>query len=87
MAINSTGGAQLATAGTGDVLSGIIGALLARGMDSYDAARTGAWAHGHASELYLESTGWPAESMIATDLLSYLPGAFGEIHSEAPSSS
>jgi ADP-dependent NAD(P)H-hydrate dehydratase / NAD(P)H-hydrate epimerase len=56
-------------------------------MDSYDAARTGAWAHGHASELYLESTGWPAESMIATDLLSYLPGTFGEIHSGAPSSS
>ena len=87
VAINSTGGAQLATAGTGDVLSGIIGALLARGMDSYDAARTGAWAHGHASELYLESTGWPAESMVATDLLSYLPRAFGEIHSGALSGS
>ena len=80
MAINSTGGAQLATAGTGDVLSGIIGALLARGMDPYDAARTGAWAHGRASELCIEATGWPAESMIATDLLSYLPRAFAEIY-------
>ncbi len=80
VAINSTGGAQLATAGTGDVLSGIIGALLARGIYPYDAARTGAWAHGRASELYIEATGWPAESMIATDLLSYLPRAFGEIY-------
>jgi NAD(P)H-hydrate epimerase len=80
VAINSTGGAQLATAGTGDVLSGIIGALLARGMGPYDAARTGAWAHGRASEFYIEATDWPAESMIATDLISYLPRAFGEIY-------
>jgi ADP-dependent NAD(P)H-hydrate dehydratase / NAD(P)H-hydrate epimerase len=80
VAINSTGGAQLATAGTGDVLSGIIGALLSRGMDPYDAARTGAWAHGRAAELWLEEIGWPQESMVATDLLSYLPRAFGEIY-------
>lgn len=80
VAVNSTGGSQLATAGTGDVLSGIIGALLARGTDSYDAARAGAWAHGRAAELWLEATGWPQESMTATDLLPYLPKAFGEIY-------
>ena len=79
-AVNSTGGAQLATAGAGDVLSGIIGALLARGVTPYDAARAGVWAHGRASELWLETTGWPAESMIATDLLPHLPEAFGEIY-------
>jgi NAD(P)H-hydrate epimerase len=79
-AVNSTGGAQLATAGTGDVLSGIIGALLARGVDAYDAARAGAWAHGRAAELWLEATGWPAESMTATDLLPHLPEAFSEIY-------
>jgi hydroxyethylthiazole kinase-like uncharacterized protein yjeF len=79
-AVNSTGGAQLASAGTGDVLSGIIGALLARGMAPYDAARAGVWAHGRASELWLEATSWPAESMIATDLLPHLPHAFGEIY-------
>jgi ADP-dependent NAD(P)H-hydrate dehydratase / NAD(P)H-hydrate epimerase len=79
-AVNSTGGAQLASAGTGDVLSGIIGALLSRGMAPYDAARAGVWAHGRASELWLEATGWPAESMIATDLLPHLPHAFGEIY-------
>lgn len=79
VAVNSTGGAQLATAGTGDVLSGIVGALLSRGTDAFDAARLGAWAHGRAAELWLEATHWPAESMVATDLLDHLPRAFGEI--------
>ncbi len=79
VAVNSTGSVALATAGTGDVLSGVIGALLARGMDAYDAARAGAWTHGRAAELRLEETGWPAESMIATDLLEYLPVALGEL--------
>ena len=80
VSVNSTGSAALATAGTGDVLSGVVGALLSRGMDPYDAARTGAWAHGRASELWVEETGWPPESMAATDLLPHLPRAFGEIY-------
>jgi ADP-dependent NAD(P)H-hydrate dehydratase / NAD(P)H-hydrate epimerase len=79
VAINSTGDVALATAGTGDVLSGVIGALLSRGMDAYEAARAGAWVHGRAAELWLERTGWPAESMIATDLLDLLPLAVGEL--------
>jgi hydroxyethylthiazole kinase-like uncharacterized protein yjeF len=79
VAVNSTGNVALATAGTGDVLSGVIGALLARGMDAYEAAQAGAWAHGRAAELWLEGTGWPAESMIATDLLGHLPPAVGEL--------
>jgi hydroxyethylthiazole kinase-like uncharacterized protein yjeF len=79
VAVNSTGNVALATAGTGDVLSGVIGALLSRGMDAYDAARAGAWAHGRAAELWLEETGWPAESMIATDLLPHIPKAIAEL--------
>ena len=79
VAVNSTGDVALATAGTGDVLSGVIGALLSRGMDTYEAARAGAWAHGRAAELWTEGTGWPAESMVATDLLEYLPRAVGEL--------
>jgi ADP-dependent NAD(P)H-hydrate dehydratase / NAD(P)H-hydrate epimerase len=79
VAVNSTGNIALATAGTGDVLSGVIGALLSRGMDAYEAARAGAWAHGRAGELWIEGTGWPAESMIATDLLGHLPPALGEL--------
>jgi ADP-dependent NAD(P)H-hydrate dehydratase / NAD(P)H-hydrate epimerase len=79
-AVNPTGDVALATAGTGDVLSGVIGALLSRGVEPFDAARVGAWVHGRAAELWLEGTGWPAESMIATDLLQYLPPAMGELH-------
>jgi hydroxyethylthiazole kinase-like uncharacterized protein yjeF len=79
VAVNSTGNVALAAAGTGDVLSGVIGALLSRGMDAYDAARAGVWAHGRAAELWLEETGWPAESFVATDLLAYLPPAVGEL--------
>jgi ADP-dependent NAD(P)H-hydrate dehydratase / NAD(P)H-hydrate epimerase len=79
VAVNSTGNVALATAGTGDLLSGVIGALLSRGMNTYEAARAGAWAHGRAAELWLEETGWPAESFVATDLLDYLPLAVGEL--------
>jgi NAD(P)H-hydrate epimerase len=78
-AVNSTGSVALATAGTGDVLSGVVGALLARGMEPYDAARAGAWVHGRAAELWIEDTGWPHESLVATDLLPYLPAAVGEL--------
>ncbi|MDQ3862540.1 MAG: NAD(P)H-hydrate dehydratase, partial [Actinomycetota bacterium] len=79
VAVNSTGNVALATAGTGDLLSGVIGALLSRGMDTYEAARAGAWVHGRAAELWLEDAGWPAESLVATDLLDYLPPAVGEL--------
>ncbi|BBL78225.1 bifunctional NAD(P)H-hydrate repair enzyme [Rubrobacter xylanophilus] len=83
-AVNPTGHVALATAGTGDVLSGVIGALLSRGVEPYDAARAGAWAHGRAARLWLEETGWPAESLIATDLLSHLPRAFAELLGNSP---
>lgn len=78
-AVNSTGNVALATAGTGDVLSGVIGALLSRGMQPYEAARAGAWVHGRAAELWLEETGLPAESFVATDLLDSIPQAVGEV--------
>jgi ADP-dependent NAD(P)H-hydrate dehydratase / NAD(P)H-hydrate epimerase len=48
-------------------------------MDTYEAARAGAWVHGRAAELWNEETDWPAESMVATDLLEYLPLAVGEL--------
>ena len=80
VAVNSSGNPALATAGTGDVLSGVIGALLSRGTDAHDAARAGAWAHGRAAELWLQENGWPPESMAATDILPYLPRAFAEIY-------
>ena len=50
VSLNISGSADLATAGSGDVLSGLIGALLANGMDVYSAARLGVFIHGRAGE-------------------------------------
>lgn len=50
LARNPTGSNRLATAGTGDVLSGLVGALLARGLDAPTAAQLGVWVHGRAGE-------------------------------------
>jgi NAD(P)H-hydrate epimerase len=66
------GDQRLASAGTGDVLSGTIGALLARGLDPFDAAAGGAWLHGTAA-LY-----GPAEGLIARDVVDGLPDALAE---------
>jgi hydroxyethylthiazole kinase-like uncharacterized protein yjeF len=49
--VNTTGTAWLATAGAGDVLGGLVGALLAAGLTAYDAASVGAWLHGAAATL------------------------------------
>ena len=50
-AINTTGSAALATAGSGDVLSGLIAALLAGGLPPWEAACAGAWLHGRAGQM------------------------------------
>lgn len=56
--INTTGNPALATAGTGDVLSGLCGALLAQGWPHWDAALAGVWLHGMAADvLVTEGTG------------------------------
>ncbi|BBH18040.1 bifunctional NAD(P)H-hydrate repair enzyme [Nocardioides baekrokdamisoli] len=48
--VNTTGTPWLATAGSGDVLAGLIGSLLATGMSGFDAASVGAWLHGRAAQ-------------------------------------
>ena len=68
-----TGDARLATAGTGDVLSGTIGALLARGVGAPEAAAAGAWLHAAAA------TRGPAAGLVAGDLLRHLPGALAAV--------
>ncbi len=72
-AINPTGNSGMATAGSGDVLSGIITSLLGQGMDVYNAARLGAYLHGLAGDLTARELG--EHSLIAGDLIRYLPQA------------
>lgn len=74
---NPTGNAGLATAGSGDVLSGLIGALLARGMTAGEAARLGVWIHGRAADLIVQEIG--ADALIASDLARGFGAAFREL--------
>ena len=67
VAINRVSCSALATAGTGDVLSGVISALLARGMEPFAAACAGVLAHSRAGRVAAERVG--AESVIATDVI------------------
>lgn len=69
--INPTGNPGLATAGAGDVLTGIIAALIARGTDPFDAAVSGAWLHGAVADMAAEELF--QDNLIASDLINYLP--------------
>jgi hydroxyethylthiazole kinase-like uncharacterized protein yjeF len=69
--VNPTGTPALATAGTGDVLAGLCGALLAGGLDPFDAGSVGAWLHGLAGRLAAEG-GRPVS---ASDVVDALPRA------------
>jgi NAD(P)H-hydrate epimerase len=68
--VSTAGRASLATAGTGDVLTGIIAAFLAKGMDARVAAAAGAFAHGRAAELAPHEVG-----LVASDVVAALPSA------------
>jgi hydroxyethylthiazole kinase-like uncharacterized protein yjeF len=67
LAVNPSGGPWLATAGSGDVLSGIIGGLAARGTGAFEAAAAGAWLHGRAADV-AGHTG-----LVAGDLVAAIP--------------
>jgi len=71
---NPTGNSGMATAGSGDVLTGIITAFLARGYSHAEACMLGMYIHGLAGDLACEDTG--KESLIASDIIDYLPKAF-----------
>jgi hydroxyethylthiazole kinase-like uncharacterized protein yjeF len=71
---NSTGNSGMATAGSGDVLTGIITALLARGYSHENACIIGMYVHGLAGDLAVKEIG--KESLVAGDIVDYLPKAF-----------
>ncbi len=68
----------LAKAGSGDVLSGMIGSLLAQGLEPFEAAVTGAFVHGRAGDLAARAMGTTV-SLAASDLVKALPKAFAEV--------
>ncbi len=71
--LNSTGNPGMATAGSGDVLSGIIAGLWAQGMAQVQAAYIGVFLHGCSGDLAAAKLG--ERSIIASDLIKYLPAA------------
>lgn len=71
---NPTGNSGMATAGSGDVLTGIITALLARGYHQQNACMVGMYLHGLAGDLAAKELG--KESLVASDIIDHLPQAF-----------
>lgn len=76
--LNLSGSPVLATAGSGDVLSGIIVSMLASGMNCFDACRCGVFLHGVCGEL-AQIGPFPMPGVIADDLVAKLPEAFNAI--------
>jgi len=74
--VNNTGDSSLSKAGTGDVLTGIIGTFLAQKMSQFDAASAGVWIHGRAGELAGERLG--RRSVLARDVIDSIAPALAE---------
>lgn len=69
----TAGDARLATAGTGDVLTGIISGLVASGVPAFEAAAAGAWIHGQAGR------NGPERGLVASDLIDLIPGVLSAL--------
>lgn len=81
-AVNPTGNAGMATAGTGDVLAGMVGALLARGLPAWDAATAAVYLHGLAGDEAARRLGH--EALLAGDVVDALPAALLRTLGPAP---
>lgn len=79
--INATGNSGMATGGAGDVLTGVIAALLANGLEPLAAAASGAYLHGLAGNIVAGDHGGKA-GLIATDLIDALPRAVAQCEKE-----
>jgi NAD(P)H-hydrate epimerase len=77
IAINPTGNSGMATAGSGDVLAGMIASLLGQGLPTYEAAAAGVYLHGLAGNFAAHDKG--TASLIASDIIANIPQAFKEI--------
>jgi NAD(P)H-hydrate epimerase len=75
--INSTGNPGMAKAGTGDVLTGMIAALLAQGLSPRDASVLGVYMHGHIGDVMAEKRG--KHSLMASDIIAAIPSVFKSI--------
>lgn len=78
--VNTTGNSGLATGGTGDVLTGLIGGLMAQGMPAFDAAMLGVYLHGAAGDLAARAH--TQRGMIASDAIAQLPNAWQSLETE-----
>lgn len=77
--INTSGNPGMATGGMGDVLSGIIGALICQGLDSQEAARTAVYLHGRAGDILLNTIG---TGYTATELADTLPQSINQLNQQ-----
>jgi NAD(P)H-hydrate epimerase len=77
LAVNPTGNPGMATGGAGDVLTGLIAALIAQGLDAVAAARLGTFLHGEAGDVAALQVG--EISLIASDIIDALPAAFAGV--------
>ncbi|MCM8756500.1 MAG: NAD(P)H-hydrate dehydratase [Candidatus Omnitrophica bacterium] len=71
--VNNTGNAGMATAGMGDVLTGIISGLVAQGLDCFESAKLGAYIHGLAGDIAVKEK--TQLCLVASDIINYLPKA------------
>ncbi len=76
-AVTPTGNPGMATAGTGDVLTGILTGLLAQGVPPWEAAQSGVYLHGLAGDVAAQTYGYP--SLMAGDLIACLPQAITRV--------
>jgi hydroxyethylthiazole kinase-like uncharacterized protein yjeF len=74
--VNTTGTPFLATAGSGDVLAGLIAGFIAQGMESFEAAAAGAWLHGRAAEVF-------GPGLTAEDLAEEIPDLLNDLASQS----
>ncbi len=77
VSINTTGNPGMATAGMGDLLTGVIAALIGQGLAAFNAAAVGAYLHGLAGDLAAKRVG--QVSLTAGDVLAHLPAAFQRV--------